>query len=105
MAAKMIPVLNAAAVECFPNKVLPALVYPASDTYGGAIYSTIASETLQAVFSGGRSDIIGSRTSFIMRVNLATKRVQWRRYYISSGMDTIMAMAISPDAANIAVFG
>ena len=101
----MIPGLTAAAVECFPKKLLPALVYPADNKYGGAMHSTIASETLQAVFSGGRSDIPGSATPFIMRVNLNTKRVQWRRYYTSTGMDTITAMAISPDASNIAVFG
>ena len=105
LVATIIPALNGAAIECFPNKVLPALVYPASNTYGGAIHSTIASETLQSVFSGGRSDIPGIATPFIMRVNIDTKRVHWRRYYTSLGMDTIIAMAIAPDAANIAVFG
>ena len=101
----MIPISNTAAIECFPNKLLPVLVYPADNTYGGAIHSTIASETLQAVFSGGRSDKPGNPTPFIMRLNLGTQRVQWRRYYTSQDMDTVTAMAISPDASNIAVYG
>ena len=98
-------VVNAQSEACFPKQILPVMIYPAENNYDGAIYSTIASETLQAVFSAGRSDQATGPTAFILRLNVSTNRVQWRRYYKSTGMDTVTAMAISPDGTNIAAHG
>ena len=36
---------------------------------------------------------------------MGSNKVQWRRYYTSADMDTVTAMAISPDLSNIAVYG
>ena len=73
----------------------------------GSIFSTIASEALQAIFTGGSSRMPGVITPFIARLNIASNRVQWRRYYTSTGtnIDTVSGMAISPDGSNIAVHG
>ena len=44
---------------------------------------------------GGRSELISGHSGYIMKVNYSERRVQWRRYYQTTGMDTVTAMTAS----------
>ena len=56
------------------------------------------------VYSAG-SLHTGTGVAFIMAVEINTLRVQYRRLYDSTNMDTITAMSVSPDGSTIACHG
>lgn len=69
------------------------------------VYSVAHSETLNAVFTGGRADNDGAYSAVVMRVDLDTTMTKWRRIYedkTAAGMDVVTAMAVAPDHQTIA---
>ena len=88
--------------ECFANSYFPKLFGNNDQTDTTKTYSITASETLNAVFSGGFSSENGA---WIMRVDLDTNRVRWRRYYNSpeASFDRVSAMSVNPAGDSLAV--
>lgn len=82
---------------CFPEQALPQLFHDANDAYPSFVFSTLASESDLSVFVAGRQESSLGDRAYIMKVNYAVDRTQWRRYFTTAGMDTITAMALSPD--------
>ena len=69
------------------------------------VYSVEHSETLNAVFTGGRASVSGTNRAAVMRVDLATTMTKWRRIFVdqTSGMDVVTALAMAPDAQSVAI--
>ena len=82
--------------ECYPNSLLPKMFYPSNDSWSGYHYALEASEAASALFSGGYTTKDGGK-AFILAVDFDTSRTMWRRFFWSDSMDTVTALAASPD--------
>ena len=69
------------------------------------VYSVEHSETLNAVFTGGRASVSGTYRAAVMRVDLATTMTKWRRTFVdqTSGLDVVTALAMSPDSQSVTI--
>ena len=53
---------------------------------------------------GGRA-VINTNQGFIVKMKYNVNRIKWRRYVDSPNMDTVTAMAASPDGESLFVVG
>lgn len=95
---------HAHAQECFTDNKFPKYFADDTNKWTGYTWSAAVCEATNTIYSGGRATTNPDK-GFIYAVDVTVNRTKWRRFFSGSAMDTITAMAPSPDGATLAVHG